>query len=573
MTGEAYARARARIAEKDWDGAEDAAAELLESNEQDAGALALMADVFRGRGDRRMCLGYLTLALKAEPGHAPRQQAFLDALSGVPFDRQNPEIEALLLSCLRTPGLFVDNAARTWSTLLMLRPDFSQLMSRACGPLSGLNRDPFGKPPAPQALLDPFFLEGAGRLTVCDAAFERFMTRLRSFLPGAEPFENFTALAAAVAQYAFNTDYVLDVTEEEQEKASALRAKAEAGRADARDLCLLAAYIPLGTLPDAARAAEILAAAGAGALARQQIGDYLAIRRAGEALPALTPVASGVSEKVRAQYEEFPYPRWRGLSPGALTRNAHDAALAKPGARALVAGCGTGQEALHIAAQYPETQILAVDLSRASLGYAAEQARALGIKNVSFAQADILRLREAGRAFDYIACGGVLHHLRDPLEGWRALSDILAPGGVMRICLYSKAARRSVTRAHGVIAKRGFPSTPEGMRAFRRQAQKLLPAKDLARLMHWNDFYNLSMFRDLLFHVQEHQFDIPGIKAALDTLGLEFTAMHPPHADRAAYVQAYPSDPEGKNLDNWHAFEQKHPDTFRFMYFFWCRKK
>ena len=36
------------------------------------------------------------------------------------------------------------------------------------------------------------------------------------------------------------------------------------------------------------------------------------------------------------------------------------------------------------------------------------------------------------------------------------------------------------------------------------------------------DFYTMSTFRDLLFHVQEHRFTIPKIKDCLAQLGLTF---------------------------------------------------
>ncbi len=34
-----------------------------------------------------------------------------------------------------------------------------------------------------------------------------------------------------------------------------------------------------------------------------------------------------------------------------------------------------------------------------------------------------------GRQFDLIECVGVLHHLGDPLAGWRVLVSLLKPGG------------------------------------------------------------------------------------------------------------------------------------------------
>ena len=37
-----------------------------------------------------------------------------------------------------------------------------------------------------------------------------------------------------------------------------------------------------------------------------------------------------------------------------------------------------------------------------------------------------------------------------------------------------------------------------------------------------NDFFSLSMLRDLIFHVQEHRFTLSQIKKCLNKLGLKF---------------------------------------------------
>jgi hypothetical protein len=41
-------------------------------------------------------------------------------------------------------------------------------------------------------------------------------------------------------------------------------------------------------------------------------------------------------------------------------------------------------------------------------------------------------------------------------------------------------------------------------------------------------------------------------------------------ADRRRYAEKFPGDPEQTSLENWHAYEQEHPDTFIAMYQFWC---
>ena len=100
--------------------------------------------------------------------------------------------------------------------------------------------------------------------------------------------------------------------------------------------------------------------------------------------------------------------------------------------------------------------MLAVDLSLTSLCFAQRQTRALGLTNIDYAQADILRLPSIGRMFDMIDATGVLHHLADPFAGWRALLSMLRPGGLMSLGLYSEIARRDIVYTRDFIAERGY---------------------------------------------------------------------------------------------------------------------
>ena len=68
----------------------------------------------------------------------------------------------------------------------------------------------------------------------------------------------------------------------------------------------------------------------------------------------------------------------------------------------LVAGCGTGQNLVETARDFKGALVLAVDLSLASLCYAKRQALALGLTNIAFGEADILKLGGIGRTFDIV---------------------------------------------------------------------------------------------------------------------------------------------------------------------------
>jgi SAM-dependent methyltransferase len=55
------------------------------------------------------------------------------------------------------------------------------------------------------------------------------------------------------------------------------------------------------------------------------------------------------------------------------------------------------------------------------------------------------------RTFGFVSCLGVLHRLSDPLEGFRALTNLLEDGGLLLIYPYSRPAKMDV-RAAGLAA-------------------------------------------------------------------------------------------------------------------------
>ena len=212
-----------------------------------------------------------------------------------------------------------------------------------------------------------------------------------------------------------------------------------------------------------------------------------------------------VDERLRS---DFPHARYRPIERA-------------DGLDVLIAGCGTGQQAVMTASRYAGARVLAVDLSLASLCYAKYRTDALGLNNIEYGQADILKLGSLGRHFDLIACTGVLHHLADPLEGWRVLLSMLRPNGIMHIALYSELARADVVAARDFIATRGYKATIDDIRRCRQDILALddeSPERAIARRA---DFYGTSDCRDLLFHVQEHRFTLPQIKDFLADNGLE----------------------------------------------------
>ena len=239
-----------------------------------------------------------------------------------------------------------------------------------------------------------------------------------------------------------------------------------------------------------------------------------------------------------------------------------------------MAGCGTGQHALNTASGFSNARVLAVDLSLSSLSYALRKTEELGFSNIEYAQGDIIELGSLARRFDLIECAGVLHHLDDPLAGWRVLVDLLRPGGLMKIGLYSETARRGLASGRTLIAEKGYTPSPEDIRRCRQDI--IAMAEDgngeMADIRKRWDFFGLSNCRDLLFHVQEHRFTLPQIEAALTSLELKFLGfeMRDQRILRK-FKEAHPSRSALTSLSLWHKFELENPDTFRGMYQFWCQ--
>ena len=102
--------------------------------------------------------------------------------------------------------------------------------------------------------------------------------------------------------------------------------------------------------------------------------------------------------------------------------------------RILEIGVTLGHSLLPIAQAYPEAEVVAVDVGRPVLRYAAARARSLGVTNIRFVQADGADLsRFADGTFDWVQTTMFLHELSHASLGgvMREGFRVLAPGGVM----------------------------------------------------------------------------------------------------------------------------------------------
>jgi SAM-dependent methyltransferase len=210
-------------------------------------------------------------------------------------------------------------------------------------------------------------------------------------------------------------------------------------------------------------------------------------------------------------------------------------------------------------------------LSLTSLAVALRRTPALGRGNIEYGQADILALGSLGRSFDLIESSGVLHHLADPLAGWRVLLSLLRPGGFMTVGLYSEIARAEVVAARAFIAERGYGSAAADIRRCRQDL--LAPGDRFRNVVASQDFFTTSACRDLLFHVQEHRFTLAQIADFIAANDLAFVGFELEGFVARRYLARFPADPAMTDLRAWDAFERDHPATFSGMYQFWVQKK
>ena len=202
----------------------------------------------------------------------------------------------------------------------------------------------------------------------------------------------------AIANQCFNTEYVLEEMPQETHVLEELSRMLRAGD-DLHALAVYAAYRPLHTLPSGERIAQALAQTPLASLAQRQIIEPLEERRLAADIPSLGAAVSPVSVAVQAQYEENPYPRWLRTQTsfasaplGDIVRelfpHAELTGVTQGASRILVAGCGTGQNAIHVAKRFADARVLAVDLSRTSLAYAKRKTLELGLENIITAVSD-----------------------------------------------------------------------------------------------------------------------------------------------------------------------------------------
>ncbi len=291
-------------------------------------------------------------------------------------------------------------------------------------------------------------------------------------------------------------------------------------------------------------------------------------------LVAQWPAARAHDVAVASHYEAAPYPRWQreplGLPvvlPAAVSRKLATPALRRP--RVLVAGCGTGQQLFVAHDSYPGATLTALDVSRPSLAYAQRQCEAAGLRIGQWRCADLLDVDTDDPPYAIAECIGVLHHLREPSAGWRALAARVQPGGLLHAAVYSRRARAPITALREMLLSGGVDPAVLDVPALRRALLAGRYGPLPSSIAHSVDFYSRSGCRDLLLNAREKVYDLPEFVAEAQAAGFDWLALSAPAAVAAAASKRFGKPAASLGVAQWHAFEAEQPHSFGGMFDCW----
>ena len=585
-----YSLGHIALTEQRLDDAEAAFRKAIRYAAKETRAESFLAYTLQAKGDVVGAFQIYRELAKTQSGDAHVRSKLFECAVGLTADYYDVELEHDVLSYLDWDNTNPHQLSSLSCSLLEHKFEFNH---QGCAASSD------------EIAHDALFLKALEKTLIKSGKLEQLIMALRYELLLTATHQGQVAnelipLATAIAHYGYNSEFILPLTDAEKNMTkaleqlidSALQAQSCTPNDISGALLLLSMYRPWHGL----KQANTLFAFEADAwpdyfLSLRECHKMLATLRT-MAFNVLSDTASDVSKRVQHQYEEYPYPRWENLDYKRPTHYSQALQQEYPEVRfpkflsnqdaiqVLIAGCGTGRHALHVAKYFRNVQVSALDLSATSLAYAQMKANRFGIDNIQFYQADLLNLPinthqqlGAPQGFHIIECSGVLHHIKQYPQALDNLLSQLAPKGLIKIALYSDRARKPVKSIRNLF-KRDNHSLDKNRIKMIRQA--ILTSSDLAdkeQLTQSDDFYSMSGTVDLLFHEYETQFTPLKLRKLCQQHGLTFLGFSSLSQDvKKAFLALHGADADFSNLEQWEAFEIEHPTTFSRMYQFYCQK-
>lgn len=508
----------------------------------------------------------LAQSINLVPDNEEALVSFIQSVHDIEFQQFDPVLKQAMMHSLRFEKISQRTMFRGWYTMLRQDPAFARWRQ-----FEGLHsyeqfKEAFNSKKDAAMFNEGYLCIGIRRLILNNDNLESVVFYLRRYFlleADAQERELYRPFLSALAHQNFYNEYMLYFVEEEAAALEALIGKAQS----VDDYILISCYMPLYKMKNAQEISDLFRAENNSDLtylAQRHIEEPLEEEEIKKTIPSFTEIDDEISQIVKQQYEENPYPRWLSVGGQILSeeqkKHRRDLDI-------LIAGCGTGQQTSAMCVNFPEAKITAFDLSFSSLAYGIREIRKSGFNNVDFYQGDLLKVADFNKSFDMVACGGVLHHMDSPKDGLRALRDVVKTGGTLRIALYSEIARRKIVMVQNWIKEKGYTPTSESIRQFRYDMMQRAGEPEIEAMKPFVGIFSLSETRDTYFNVQEHRFTCLQLKEMIEELDLELIQfeLNMPKV-RQAYAQMFPDDVHATNLENWHEYEQQNPDVFITMY-------
>ena len=187
-----------------------------------------------------------------------------------------------------------------------------------------------------------------------------------------------------------------------------------------------------------------------------------------------------------------------------------------------VAGCGTNQ-AIYTALKFPDSSIVASDLSASSLELGQKNAKSMGIDNVTFRQESINDV-DYDASFDYVICTGVIHHNDDPRFALAKLGAALKKNGVLELMVYNQLHRVPINAVQEAIGLLGGAELRESdWDGLLNLAKALVASTPIAPMVRKVFFEGLSeaALADRLIQPREHTYTVASLEHLARSCGLQ----------------------------------------------------
>src|SRR5712691_7524943 len=249
-----------------------------------------------------------------------------------------------------------------------------------------------------------------------------------------------------------------------------------------------------------------------------------------------------VASIVKDFHEASPFPRYDGIDTReslrqkvrtSVTARLLDDQISKS-ASILEVGCGTGQLTNVLAMAWGRT-VVGCDICRNSLELAVGFRDRFAVDNAHFVQMNLFDPFFRQHGFDVVIADGVLYHTGDAAAAFRAIQELVKPGGHAVIGLYNRLGRLPTLWLRSLVHTFGdFAALLDG---------RLRRERDPGRRKAW--------LTEQYRHPHETKHSIDEVMDWFERAGFDFVSCIPPIGDRELTEDAmlFEPQPKGTYLD------------------------